>query len=102
MSERLRASLASELPLRRVLFASLIDPSRKFGSFEEQTFALAREFRDRGGLFLPLYMAELGSRASAEYQAEGLSAGHRPRRRRPVRPRGKATAVIAHGPKPFW
>ncbi len=74
MPERPRAPLSSGTPLRRVLFATLMDPSRKFGSFEEQTFALAREFRARDGLFLPLYMAPLGPRASAEYQAEGLSA----------------------------
>jgi L-malate glycosyltransferase len=74
MPERLRASLSSGMPLHRVLFATLMDPSQKFGSFEEQTFALAREFHARDGLFLPLYVAPLGPRVSAAYQAEGLSA----------------------------
>src|SRR5947207_1633538 len=44
-------------PLARVLYAVLLDPSRKFGSLEEQVFILAREFRDRGGFFLPLFSA---------------------------------------------
>jgi glycosyltransferase involved in cell wall biosynthesis len=43
--------------LARVLYAVLLDPGRKFGSLEEQVFILAREFRDRGGFFLPLFSA---------------------------------------------
>jgi glycosyltransferase involved in cell wall biosynthesis len=61
-------------PLKRVLFASAIDPSQKFGSFEEQTFALCREFHARGGLFLPIYSSPLGSRTDAEYRAAGVAA----------------------------
>jgi len=34
-----------------------VDPSRKFGSMEEQAFLLASAFQERGGLFLPVFPA---------------------------------------------
>ena len=60
--------------LPRVLFAAEIDPSGKFGSFEEQTFSLCRAFHERSGVFIPLYSSALGPKASAEYRAHGLRA----------------------------
>jgi glycosyltransferase involved in cell wall biosynthesis len=56
-------------PLQRVLCAVAMDPSKKFGSAEEQLFLIAREFRARGGLFLPLYLCPPGSKALAFEQA---------------------------------
>jgi glycosyltransferase involved in cell wall biosynthesis len=54
-----RASLVPPVertaPPPRVLYAIVLDPSKKFGSLEEQLFFLAQEFRARGSLFLPLF-----------------------------------------------
>ena len=58
--------------LRRVLFAAHLDPSRKFGSLEEQAFLLASAFRERGGLFLPAFLAAPEAVGRARYQAAGL------------------------------
>ena len=62
----------SELP--RVLFAAQIDASQKFGSFEEQTLSLCRAFRDRSGVFVPLFTSPLGEDSGAMYRASGLRA----------------------------
>src|SRR5262249_13958490 len=67
----------TELPvasrrLLRVLYVVLLDPSRKFGSMEEQIFILARAFRDRGGLFLPLFSAPPDEATIQRYQDAGL------------------------------
>src|SRR4051812_46697188 len=45
-------------PLRRVLYAIFLDPSRKFGSMEEQILTLAVAARERGGLLLPLFITD--------------------------------------------
>jgi glycosyltransferase involved in cell wall biosynthesis len=58
--------------LRRVLYAAHLDPSRKFGSIEEQAFLLASSFRERGGLFLPVFPAAPGAVGRARYQTAGL------------------------------
>jgi glycosyltransferase involved in cell wall biosynthesis len=58
--------------LRRVLYAVHVDPSRKFGSMEEQAFLLATAFRERGGLFLPVFPAAPEAVGRARYEAAGL------------------------------
>ncbi len=58
--------------LRRVLFAAHLDPSRKFGSLEEQAFLLASAFRERGGLFLPVFLAPPEAVGAARYGRAGL------------------------------
>ena len=58
--------------LRRVLFAARLDPSRKFGSLEEQAFLLASAFRERGGLFLPVFLAPPEATGAARYREAGL------------------------------
>jgi glycosyltransferase involved in cell wall biosynthesis len=59
--------------LRRVLYVLNLDPSRKFGSMEEQAFLLAKAFRERGGLFLPLFAAAPDEGTRRRYAAAGLS-----------------------------
>jgi glycosyltransferase involved in cell wall biosynthesis len=59
--------------LARVLCALSLDPSRKFGSIEEQTFELARAFQAEGGLFLPVYSRPLSSEFAAAFATLGLA-----------------------------
>jgi len=58
--------------LLRVLYAAHVDPSRKFGSMEEQAFLLAFAFRERGGLFLPVFSAAPEAVGRARYEAADL------------------------------
>ena len=72
-----RNDLASrEIRLKRVLFAIALHPSDKFGSLEAQILALARAFKERGGLFLPLFISPMGPKAAADYDAGGLEAAN--------------------------
>ncbi len=66
------ASVPGKGRLRRVLYAADLDPSRKFGSLEEQAFLLASAFRERGGLFLPVLGAPPESVGLARYREAGL------------------------------
>jgi glycosyltransferase involved in cell wall biosynthesis len=54
------------------LCAIALEPSRKFGSLEEQLLVLAREFRSRGGLFLPLYICPPGTGKARPFEEAGL------------------------------
>ncbi len=58
--------------LKRVLFVLRLDPAGKFGSIEEQTLFIARSFRERGSLFLPVYLRPLDSESASQYVREGL------------------------------
>jgi glycosyltransferase involved in cell wall biosynthesis len=60
--------------LKRVLFALDLDPAGKFGSLEEQVLALARSFRARDSLFLPVYVGPLDRESARQYAREGLTA----------------------------
>jgi glycosyltransferase involved in cell wall biosynthesis len=60
--------------LRRVLFALRLDPAGKFGSLEEQTLTLARAFKERGSLFLPVFLRALDPETAGQYAQEGLEA----------------------------
>ena len=55
-----------------MLYAAHLDPSRKFGSMEEQAFLLAAAFRERGGLFLPVFPAAPEAVGRARYREAGL------------------------------
>jgi glycosyltransferase involved in cell wall biosynthesis len=59
--------------LKRVLFTLNLDPAGKFGSIEEQVLTLARSFRERGGLFLPVYLRPLDPESTSQYAREGLA-----------------------------
>jgi glycosyltransferase involved in cell wall biosynthesis len=56
-----------------VLYVIGLDPSVKFGSLEEQIVMLARAFRERGGLLLPVFDAPLGE-AGEIYREAGVEA----------------------------
>ncbi len=58
--------------LMRVLYAIKLDPSKKFGSLEEQILTLAQAFREREGLFLPVFFAAPGERGRDPYREAGL------------------------------
>jgi glycosyltransferase involved in cell wall biosynthesis len=60
--------------LKRVLFVLRLDPAGKFGSIEEQVLTLARSFRDRGSLFLPVFLRPLDPESANQYAREGLVA----------------------------
>jgi glycosyltransferase involved in cell wall biosynthesis len=64
------ARSAGDLP--RVLYAAVLDPQWKFGSLEEQILELARAFRDRGSLFLPVFICDEGLPVTAEFAAAGI------------------------------
>ncbi len=54
------------------MFAAELDPSQKFGTLEEQALELARAFRDRGSLFLPVFLRPPDAALAARYAGEGL------------------------------
>lgn len=56
----------------RVLYLTDLEATGKFGTLEEQIFTLTRAFRDRGGLFLPIFGGELSEAVTEKYRAEGL------------------------------
>jgi glycosyltransferase involved in cell wall biosynthesis len=58
--------------LLRVLYVAQLDPSRKFGSLEEQIYLTARAFQERGGLFLPVFPRPMEPHGLALYRAAGL------------------------------
>ncbi len=62
------------LRLKRVLFALALDPSKKFGSLEEQALSLAQAFQERGSLLLPLFLQPLDAASLERYRAIGLNA----------------------------
>ena len=71
-SEETDAAAIAPSRMRRVLYAAHVDPSRKFGSMEEQAFLLAAAFRERGGLFLPVFPAAPEGVGRAHYENAGL------------------------------
>src|SRR5262245_51750917 len=58
--------------LRRVLYAVVLDPTRKFGSLEEQILTLALAFRARGGLLLPLFLADAPADRALGFREAGV------------------------------
>ncbi|MEP7000205.1 MAG: glycosyltransferase family 4 protein [bacterium] len=57
----------------RVLYLTDLAPSDKFGSMEEQIFELARAFRNRGGLFLPVFGGTPAPQVIEHYTKSGLA-----------------------------
>jgi len=60
----------SSLP--NVLYILALDPSRKFGSIEEQVLVLARRFKERGKAFVPVYCHDGEPSEEIEHQRAGL------------------------------
>lgn len=58
--------------LPNVLYCAALDPSTKFGSFEEQILCVAKAFQARGALFLPVFETRLAGRVQAEFTASDL------------------------------
>jgi glycosyltransferase involved in cell wall biosynthesis len=56
----------------RVLYAVNLDPSKKYGSLEEQIFLLAMALSREGGLLLPVFTREMGDKQIARYRDAGL------------------------------
>jgi len=63
---------ADAIPSARVLYLTDLEPTGKFGSMEEQIFTITRAFRDRGGLFFPVFGGDLSEAVTEKYRAEGL------------------------------
>jgi glycosyltransferase involved in cell wall biosynthesis len=59
-------------PLKRVLYVISLDPSKKFGSLEEQILVQACAFRDRQSVFVPLFSAAPDEGCRENYKANGL------------------------------
>jgi glycosyltransferase involved in cell wall biosynthesis len=58
--------------LRRTLYAVVLDPTRKFGSLEEQILTLALAFRERGSLLLPLFLADAPAKKALGFREAGV------------------------------
>jgi glycosyltransferase involved in cell wall biosynthesis len=56
----------------RVLFAVRLDPTKKFGSIEEQITHLARVFRSKGSLFCPLFICSRPKAGDTPFQPAGI------------------------------
>jgi glycosyltransferase involved in cell wall biosynthesis len=59
--------------LKRVLYALDLNPGGKFPSLAEQCLQLAREFRERGSLFLPVYFPPLSPEFIDRHAAAGVA-----------------------------
>jgi glycosyltransferase involved in cell wall biosynthesis len=58
--------------LKRVLYVLDLNPVDQFPSLAEQAMVLAREFRDRGSLFLPVYLGPLDPPFENRHTQEGV------------------------------
>jgi glycosyltransferase involved in cell wall biosynthesis len=58
--------------LQRVLYAIVLNPTQKFGSLEEQILTLARAFRDRQGLLLPLFITPARAEGAVAFREAGV------------------------------
>jgi glycosyltransferase involved in cell wall biosynthesis len=56
----------------RVIYLTDLTPTGKFGSLEEQTLNLAKEFAKRGSLFLPVFGGPPAQSVIGQYSAEHL------------------------------
>src|SRR5713101_9731848 len=73
ISAGLHASLARNTgALKRALYVIALDPSKQFGSLEEQILVQACAFRDRQSLFLPLFSAAPDECCRSQYRRHGL------------------------------
>jgi glycosyltransferase involved in cell wall biosynthesis len=59
--------------LKRVLFVLDLNPAGKFPTIAEYALLLAREFRERGSLFLPVYRPPLDAGFAARHAEDGVS-----------------------------
>lgn len=56
----------------RVLYVVNLNPSMKFGSFEEQIFLLSMALVDRGGILVPVFAQAMDESQRLRYQTVGL------------------------------
>ena len=59
--------------LKRVLYVLDLNPAGKFPSLSEQAIVLAREFRERGSLFLPVYLPPLDPDFANRHAEQGVA-----------------------------
>lgn len=60
--------------LERVLYVVNLNPSRKYGSLEEQIFLTSEAVSQRGGLLIPVFTQELPEKEQHRYRVAGLTA----------------------------
>jgi glycosyltransferase involved in cell wall biosynthesis len=58
--------------LKRVLYVMELNPVGQFPSLSEQALVLAREFRERGSLFLPVYLGPLDRDLGNRHAEDGV------------------------------
>jgi glycosyltransferase involved in cell wall biosynthesis len=63
---------ANSRKLRRVLYVTDLNPAKKFGSLDELIFVLACAFKERHGLFLPVFREPLSDEGAERYETAGL------------------------------
>jgi glycosyltransferase involved in cell wall biosynthesis len=81
--------------LRRVLYAISLDPSRKFGSLEEQILMLAVAFRQHGGLLLPLFSRRPGSERAIGFREAGVEVAFLDLERFSLRTLGRLLGLVS-------
>jgi glycosyltransferase involved in cell wall biosynthesis len=59
--------------LKRVLYILDLSPAGRFPSLAEQALVLAREFRDRGSLFLPVYLPPVDTEFASMHREHGIA-----------------------------
>jgi L-malate glycosyltransferase len=60
--------------LERVLYLVNLNPSKKYGSLEEQIFLTSAAVSQQGGLLIPVFTRELPEKEKNRYQDAGLTA----------------------------
>lgn len=58
----------------RVLYVVNLDPSKKYGSLEEQIFLTGEAIAKEGGVFVPVFAAALPEKEEQRYRVAGLAA----------------------------
>ena len=82
--------------LQRVMYAISLDPSRKFGSLEEQILTLAIAFRQRGGLLLPLFSTRPDSERAIGFREAGVEVAFLDLERFRFRTLGRLLRLVSH------
>ncbi|MCC6141774.1 MAG: glycosyltransferase family 4 protein [Nitrospira sp.] len=58
----------------RVLYVVNLNPSRKYGSLEEQIFLTSQAIAKEGGIFIPVFSAAMPEKEMQRYESAGLTA----------------------------
>ncbi len=67
--------------LNRVLYVVNLNPSKKYGSLEEQIFLTSHAVAKEGGVFIPVFSAAMPEKEQQRYSVAGLTATSLPLRR---------------------